>query len=135
MRNIFICLDNFYTKSTIIGTLYVNALKLCYSNLLVNSKEHLFETLNVMVEADRNNEVIDRSKIKHLFRIFEEIDMKNPDLKKRPDGTLYWTGEKTKGALNEWFDNQFKKDVKEYNFRQSNMFAIRPLRRYQDCLQ
>ena len=42
MRNIFISLDHFYTKSTSIGTLSLNALKLCNSELLINSKEYLF---------------------------------------------------------------------------------------------
>ena len=111
MRNIFIPLDNFYTKSSVIGTLCYNSLKLCYSELFFNSKSELFGTLNKMIESDRNNEVIDRSKLKKLFRIFEEIDMKKPELKKKCDGTLQWIGEETKDALKDWFKKQFKKDV------------------------
>jgi hypothetical protein len=112
MRNIFICLDNFYTKSNLIGTLCLNALKLCHSSLFLTSKEHLFDTLKIMIEADRNNEVVDRTKIRRLFRILEEIDIKVPELKKKPDGTLFWIGEKTKIALSDWFEKEFKKDVK-----------------------
>ncbi len=65
-----------------------------------------------MIEADRNNEVVDRTKIRRLFRILEEIDIKVPELKKKPDGTLFWIGEKTKIALSDWFEKEFKKDVK-----------------------
>jgi hypothetical protein len=66
-----------------------------------------------MIEADRNNEVVDLTKIKRVFRILEEIDLKNPELKKKPDGTLFWIGERTNSALRDWFEKQFKYDVKE----------------------
>ena len=39
----------------------------------------------------------------------EEIDMTKPELKKNPDQTLMWIGEKSKSALKDWFEKQFKK--------------------------
>jgi hypothetical protein len=36
--------------------------------------------------------------------------MKNPELNKRGD-ELFWTGEFTNTSLNEWFNNEFIKDV------------------------
>lgn len=111
MRNIFISLDSFYTRTSSIGSLFLNGMKLCNSELYVNPKTHLFETLNIMIEKDRKNKIIDRSKIKKLFRILEEIDMTKPELKKNPDQTLMWIGEKSKSALKDWFEKQFKKDV------------------------
>jgi hypothetical protein len=79
----------------------------CYHReLFTPLKEKLFNCVNDMILEDRNCDVVQRYKIKHLLRIFEEVDMKNPDLNKEGEN-LFWTGEPTHVVLNEWFNQHF----------------------------
>lgn len=98
--------DKFYTKNAGLGSLCTNAMKQYLNELFAPLKEKLFEAVNNMIKDDRDSNVVARYKIKNLLRIFEEVDMKNPDLNKEQDN-LYWTGEPTLGILNEWFNQRF----------------------------
>jgi cullin 1 len=69
MRKVFTYLDKFYTKNANIGTLCSNGLKLYFMELYIPLKKSLFEAVDKMIEADRNCEVVDRSKIKNLLRV------------------------------------------------------------------
>ena len=70
MRKVFTYLDKFYTKNANIGTLCANGLKLYFNELFTPLKKLLYEAVDKMIEADRNCEVVDRTKIKNLLRVF-----------------------------------------------------------------
>ena len=75
MRQLFVSLDHFYTKGQMDGSLFSSSLKLCYSKLFLPFKEILFETINWIIECDRNKEVVDRIKIKNFFKVFESVNL------------------------------------------------------------
>lgn len=106
MRKVFTYLDKFYTKNSNIGSLCANAMRLYYESFFLPLKIPLFQAVNGLIESQRNCMPIDTYKIKSLLTIFEEIDMKNPELCKQGDN-IYWVGESTLGVLNEWFKQNF----------------------------
>jgi hypothetical protein len=77
-----------------------------YVEMFTPLKNKLFEAVNNMIKDDRDCIVVARYKIKHLLQVFEEIDMKNPELIKEGDN-LYWVGSPTLGILTEWFNERF----------------------------
>jgi hypothetical protein len=113
MRKVFTYLDKFYTKNQNLGSLCTNAMKTYFNKLFKPMKEQLFAAVNKMIEDDRDCNVVGRYKIKNLLRIFEEVDMKNPDLNKEGDN-LFWSGEPQLLVLNEWFDKKFLGSTESY---------------------
>jgi cullin-4 len=113
MRKVFTYLDKFYTKNQNLGSLCTNAMKIYFNKLFKPLKDQLSDALNKMIEDDRDCNVVARYKIKNLLRIFEEVDMKNPDLNKVEDN-LFWTGEPTNFVLNEWFEKKFYERTEKY---------------------
>lgn len=113
MRKVFTYLDKFYTKNQNLGSLCTNAMKVYMNKLFLPLKDKLFTAVNNLIQDDRDCNVVERYKIKNLLRIFEEVDMKNPDLNKEGDN-LFWTGEQTYGILNEWFNSRFLSFTENY---------------------
>jgi len=106
MRKVFTYLDKFYTRNNNVGSLCQNAMKIYFNQLFIPLKEKLFQAINLLIQEDRDCNVVQRYKIKNMLRIFEEVDMKNPELNKEGEN-LFWTGESTNGILNEWFNQRF----------------------------
>lgn len=106
MRKVFTYLDKFHTKNANLGSLCANAMKIYFNKLFLPLKEKLFLAVNNLIQDDRDCNVVQRYKIKNLLRIFEEVDMKNPELNKEGEN-LFWTGETTNGVLNQWFSEKF----------------------------
>jgi hypothetical protein len=77
-----------------------------FKEMFTPLKNKLFEAVNNMIKDDRDCSVAARYKIKHLLQIFEEIDMKSPELIKEGDN-LYWVGNPTLVVLTEWFTDKF----------------------------
>lgn len=98
--------DKFYTKNNNLGTLFSNAMQVYFIEMFTPLKNKLFEAVNQMIKDDRDCTVVARYKIKNLLQIFEEIDMKKPELIKEGDN-LYWVGNPTLTVLSEWFNDKF----------------------------
>jgi hypothetical protein len=86
-------------------------MKVYYKELFSPLQKKLFEAVNNMIKDDRDCGMVARYKIKHILRIFEEVDMKQLDLVKEGDN-LYWVGTPTLTILSDWFNNNFLKFVK-----------------------
>jgi hypothetical protein len=65
-----------------------------------------------MIKDDREGQIVDRSKIKKMLKIIEDIDIKSPELNRAND-EYFWTGESTNLMIREWFSN-FLADTKNY---------------------
>jgi hypothetical protein len=87
-------------------------MKVYYKELFLPLQKKLYEAVNNMIKEDRDCSVVARYKIKHILRIFEEVDMKNPDLVKEGD-SLYWVGQPVLVILSDWFTNYFLKFVSQ----------------------
>ncbi len=83
------------------GSLYANALQVYYITMFEPLQEKLFKVSITMIRNDRQNKVIERSKIKDLIKIFEEIDLKKAELIKRGD-ELVWVGDQQLKIANEY---------------------------------
>ena len=89
---------------------------MCYESLFKLSKDIIYETVNQMIQEDRNNEIVDRDKIKRLFRVLEEVDMsEKAELKFNKDKELIWIGKESYKGLEDWFASKFEGDVKYNN--------------------
>ena len=106
MRKVFTYLDKFYTKNANLGSLCANAMKIYFNKLFCPLKANLFTAVNFLIQDDRDCNVVQRYKIRNILGIFEEVDMKNPELIKEGEN-LFWIGEPTNGILNEWFNQKF----------------------------
>jgi hypothetical protein len=65
-----------------------------------------------MIKDDRDCKIVDRSKIKKTLKIFDDLDIKNPELNIAND-LYFWNGDTTNIVLKEWF-NSFLSDSKNY---------------------
>jgi hypothetical protein len=81
-------------------------MKVYQKELFAPLQKKLYQAVNNMIKEDRDCSMVERYKIKHVLRIFEEVDMKVPDLVKEGDN-LYWVGQPTLGILTDWFNNHF----------------------------
>jgi hypothetical protein len=90
-------------------------MKVYFKELFSPLQKKLYEAVNNMIKYDRDCVAIARYKIKHILRIFEEVDMKIPDLVKEGDN-LYWVGQPVLGVLSDWFNNYFIKFVNFINY-------------------
>jgi hypothetical protein len=86
-------------------------MRVYHKELFVPLQKKLYKAVNNMIKEDRDCSMVARYKIKHILRIFEEVDMKNPDLIKEGDN-LYWVGGPVLGILSDWFNNHFLKFVR-----------------------
>ncbi len=121
MRKVFTYLDKFYTKNQSIGSLCTNAMNELHDILFQPLMDRLFTVVTNIIKEDRDGMVVQRYKIKNILRIFEDIDMKNPDLVKTKDD-LYWTGTHVFGVINNWFKDHFLVATELYISQKSARF-------------
>ena len=98
-------------KNTEKGSLIANALVLYSRTMFEPLQQKLFAITISMIREDRNNQVVARSKIKDLIKIFEEIDLDSADLKKKGD-ELVWTGTENLKKATEFVEKHLIPEVK-----------------------
>lgn len=65
-----------------------------------------------MIKEDRDCQIVDRTKIKRMMKIIEDVDIKNPELN-RSNEQYFWSGDSTNNMIREWFTS-FLIDTKNY---------------------
>jgi hypothetical protein len=85
-------------------------MKIYEKEMYLPLKEKLYDAVNEMIKDDRDGKVVPRYKIRNTLRIFEEVDINNPELNKQGEN-IWWSGQTTNNYLNEWFNPKFIKMV------------------------
>ena len=65
-----------------------------------------------MIKEDRDCQIIDRTKIKRMLKILEDVDIKNPELN-RTNEEYFWSGDSSILVMKEWFGSLVV-DTKNY---------------------
>jgi hypothetical protein len=65
-------------------------------------KDSLFNAVISMIKNDRENQIVDRTKIKGILQIFEEVDMQNAELNK-VENNFFWKGDSEMKVIKEFF--------------------------------
>ncbi len=65
-----------------------------------------------MIKDDRDCQIVDRTKIKRMLKIIEDVDIKTPELNRAND-QYFWSGESTHLVMNEWFTS-LTQETKNY---------------------
>jgi len=55
-----------------------------------------------MIRQDRDCQIVDRTKIKKMLKILEDVDIKLPELN-RANEEYFWSGDSTYVVMKEWF--------------------------------
>jgi len=65
-------------------------------------KTDIFKAINNMIRQDRDCQIVDRTKIKKMLKILEDVDIKLPELN-RANEEYFWSGDSTYVVMKEWF--------------------------------